>query len=94
MIRVTKGRIYWQIRCRRRYCAAVVDGDIAIALKMEDGNMTAMPIVMMRILNDLDLLSNSEKEQLAKFSAYDNYNCQGDKVGEVRAVFTLSRGDI
>ena len=94
LMQVTKGRIIGKLGSDGVYCAAVVDGDIAIALKMEDGNMTAMPIVMMRILNDLDLLSNSEKEQFAKFSAYDNYNCQGDKVGEIRAVFELSRGDI
>lgn len=76
------------------YCAAVLDGNIAIALKMEDGNMTTMPLAMMRILTELDLLSKEAKDQLAKFSAYDNYNCQGDKVGEIRAVFELSGGDI
>lgn len=32
--------------------------------------MTTMPLAMMRILTELDLLSKEEKDQLAKFSAY------------------------
>lgn len=94
LMTATKGRIIGKLGADGVYCAAVLDGNIAIALKMEDGNMTTMPLAMMRILTELDLLSKEEKDQLAKFSAYDNYNCQGDKVGEIRAVFELSGGDI
>ena len=87
----THGRIIGKLGADGVYCAAVLGEDLALALKMEDGNMAAMPLAVMRILQQLQLLSAAEQESLARFSAYDNYNCQGDKVGETRAVFELSR---
>ena len=89
LMRATAGRIIGKLGADGVYCAAVINGDIAISLKIEDGNGIMLAPAMMRILNQLDLLNKSEQAKLAKFEIIDNYNCQNDKVGETRAIFEL-----
>jgi L-asparaginase II len=89
LMTATAGRIIGKLGADGVYCAAVLDGNIAISLKIEDGNTALLPVAMMRILNRLDLLTALESERLAKFAVFDNYNCQNDKVGETKAIFDL-----
>jgi L-asparaginase II len=90
LIRATKGRIIGKLGADGVYCAAVINGDIAIALKIEDGNAAMLPPAMMRVFDQLKLLDKTEAAQLARFAVLDNINCQNDKVGETSAVFDLA----
>ena len=90
LIQTTKGRIIGKLGADGIYCCAPVDGNCAISLKIEDGNMQALSIVMMSVLRQLDLLTEEEWHALEKFASRDNYNCQQDKVGKWYADFSLS----
>lgn len=92
LMRATQGRIIGKLGADGVYCAAVLSGDLAFALKIEDGNTAMLPLAAMRVLSELDLLTKTESAALAAFSRFDNLNCQKDKVGEARAVFHLTRG--
>ncbi len=92
LITATKGRIIGKLGADGVYCAAVHNEDIAIAVKIEDGNGAMLAPTVISVLMQMDLLSKVEQQQLNKFSYFDNINCQNDKVGETRAVFQLVRG--
>ena len=89
LIQVTRGRIIGKKGADGVFCATVVNGGIALAVKLEDGNMLALAPVVMSTLMQLKLLTKEESNQLAHFYIRDNINCQYDKVGEVRPVFDL-----
>lgn len=89
LISATHGRIIGKLGADAVYCCAPVDGGLGIALKITSGNAAMLAPVMVRALKQLDLLSRAEQDELAHFAAFDNYNCQKDKVGETRAVFDL-----
>jgi L-asparaginase II len=92
LMRATGGRLIAKLGADGVYCVAELSGDVAFALKIEDGNTSLLPLAVMRVLSELDLLSAAETDDLAAFSRLDNLNCQKDKVGEARAVFQLVRG--
>ena len=89
LMTVTKGRIIGKLGADGVYCAAVPSQGIAIALKIEDGNGKMLPVAMMEVFRQLDLLDTEEKAKLQPFAVYDNINCQLEKVGEVNAKFQL-----
>jgi len=89
LMQATRGRVIGKLGADGVYCCAPIEGGIALALKMEDGNAQALAPVMVSALTQLDLLTATEQRALASFAVIDNYNCQHDKVGHWRPVFTL-----
>ncbi|MDR2712189.1 MAG: asparaginase [Clostridiales bacterium] len=89
LIEVTKGRIIGKKGADGIFCATLVNGGLALAVKLEDGNMLGLAPVVMSILKQLELVTKEESDRLAHFYIRDNINCQYDKVGEVRPVFDL-----
>lgn len=65
-------------------------GPIGIAIKLEDGNMTPVPLVAMKVLRDLELLTAAESVALDDFSALPLRNWRGLHVGHVAANFSLA----
>ena len=65
--------------------------DIGIAIKIEDGNFyRAVPPVVMRCLEDLNLLNTSEIEALDRFRDEHLKNSLGENIGKVKPVFHLN----
>ena len=89
LMKATQGRIIGKLGADGVYCCAPVGGGIALALKMEDGNVQALAPVMISALTQLELLKPEEQQALSSFALFDNYNCQHDRVGQWRPVFTL-----
>ncbi len=89
LMRATQGRIIGKLGADGVYCCAPQGGKTAIALKMEDGSGQALAPVMVSALTQLGLLTAGEQQALKAFAAIDNYNCQGERVGQWRPVFTL-----
>ncbi|MEG1537246.1 MAG: asparaginase, partial [Clostridiales bacterium] len=71
------------------YCSAVLNGP-SLALKIEDGNVAVIPLVMVTALQQLGWLKKNELQELAHFTVMNNINCQKDQVGRSKAVFQLS----
>ena len=64
-------------------------GPIGIAVKLEDGNMAPMSVVLMRVLESMGVLSPEELEELARFRSVDLRNWRGMFVGQIGADFDL-----
>ncbi|MBQ1501161.1 MAG: asparaginase [Firmicutes bacterium] len=94
LMRATGGRILAKLGADGVYCAAVLDRDITVSFKIEDGNGQFLGPVMLSILDQLAALSAKERELLAPFAAMDIHNCRGEKVGETKAVFSLVKDRI
>ncbi len=88
LMRITQGRIIGKLGSDGIYCCAVINGP-AIAVKVEDGNMDVLPLIMVTALRQLGWLKDEEAAALAHFTKMDNINCQNEKVGEAKAVFSL-----
>jgi len=89
LMEVTNGRIIGKLGADGVYCSAVIDGEVAIAVKIEDGNMPALAPVVLRTYRRLDMLTNQEYQKLKHFAVKEVFNCRGEKVGELKADFSL-----
>jgi L-asparaginase II len=67
-----------------------VYGPIGVTVKMEDGNITPIAPVVMRILEQLGVLSAQQLDELARFRRVDLDNCRNIRVGEIIADFDLA----
>lgn len=65
-------------------------GAIGIAIKLEDGNMMPVPMVAMKALRDLELLTEEEASRLEEFSALPLHNWRGIRTGEITPNFSLA----
>jgi L-asparaginase II len=65
-------------------------GPLGIAVKLEDGNMTPMPVIVMKVLEDLGALSPEEFEPLERYRTMPIKNWRGIETGEIATDFTLA----
>jgi L-asparaginase II len=64
-------------------------GPIGVAVKLEDGNMAPMPIVVMKVLQEIGVLSEEDLDRLASFRTMRLSNWRGMDIGEVATNFQL-----
>ena len=72
------------------YCCTVKNGP-SIAVKIEDGNGSVIPYVMVSILFQLNVLTEKETAALKIYSSKENINCREEIVGEIKPAFELSK---
>ena len=60
-------------------------GPIGVSIKILDGSFRAMPLVVMKLLEHLELLSEDEKNKLHKFRTKKLTNHNGIQVGHIEA---------
>ena len=89
LLRITKGRIIGKLGADGVYCTAEREGGWALAVKIEDGNMGAIPAVIIRAFRQMNILSEEEHQSLRHFAVRDILNCRGEKVGETKAAFHM-----
>ena len=91
LIRNTNGKLIGKIGAEGIYCIGLKKEGIGIALKIEDGSMSRIPPAVIKILNDLNVLTGEEFHALEKYSPMDNLNDKSSKVGEISSVFKLTK---
>lgn len=91
LMEATRGRIIGKMGADGVYCSAVLGGEVALALKIEDGNMAALAPVVLQAYRALGALSDQEYRSLEHFAVREVFNCLGEKVGEIKADFALSK---
>ncbi len=92
LVRVTGGRLLAKGGAMAMFLIGVQSpqhGPIGLAVKLEDGNMTPMPVVVMNVLVSLGLLNEDEIAQLENFRRIDLRNWRGLDVGEIGADFEV-----
>jgi L-asparaginase II len=70
-------------------CAGLPAKGVGLALKIEDGSKRAAEPVMLEILHQMKVIGKDELEKVEKFRRPEIKSHSGDKIGEVRAAFTL-----
>jgi L-asparaginase II len=86
IVRVLGGRAMAKRGAMGMFVVGIVTeqhGPIGVAVKLEDGNMTPMPVVMMKVLENLGVLSDAELAGLEAFRSIHLTNWRGIDVGDV-----------
>ncbi len=94
LVRVTAGRMVAKRGAMAMFligALTVQHGPIGVAIKLEDGNMTPVPMVAMKVLRELELLSDDEAGQLERFDTLPIHNWRGIRTGEVTPNFSLTQ---
>jgi len=83
LIKVTKGRLYFKRGAEG--IGFIVDRQKKIggAIKIEDGNMRALPLATLAILKQLKLIKNKELNLLQKWMRVPILNCNQFEVGAI-----------
>ena len=90
LIKNTQGKLIGKLGAEGVYCIGVKGKDIGLAIKIEDGNYSrALWPAVIRCLEDLNVLDDSELTALEKFRELPNLNNTNDVVGKVYPVFKL-----
>jgi L-asparaginase II len=67
LIATTKGRVFCKIGAEGFIALGIVGKDVGVAIKIDDGATRGYIAVTMKLLEDLDLLTQGELEQLARY---------------------------
>jgi L-asparaginase II len=89
LIAASNGKLTGKVGAEGVYCIGVKDRDIGIAIKIESGSMAVLPPAVLYILRELDILNSEELTLLKQYDPMINTNDLKQKVGEIRACFTL-----
>jgi L-asparaginase II len=99
LIRAGHVRFISKVGAEGVYCAGVLPCErwprgLGLAFKIEDGDKTdrARPRAAVEALRQLGVLGERELDSLSKFTHKTLKNHRGDRVGEARPSFSLSRG--
>ena len=92
LIEATEGRIVAKVGAEGVYAACVPSERLGVALKVEDGARRAAEVALVRVLEELGLLSGPELDLLGPHREIELRNTLGEPVGVVRAAFALKGG--
>ncbi len=87
LIKFSKGKLIGKIDAEGVYCIGVKNRNIGIALKIESGAMYVIPPVVIKLLKQLNVLTDKEIENLAVYDEPNNLNDIGTIVGKIKTVF-------
>ncbi len=73
------------------YCVGLIDKNIGIALKIEDGNGIAASAAMVEVLDQLGFLNEKQQKELNSFHNPKLKNHRKDIIGELKPVFNLEK---
>lgn len=88
LMQATGGRIVAKVGAEGVYVAATAEGDVGVALKVEDGARRALEPALVGVLLALGLLGVEEAEGLGRLNV-PVLNTLGEEVGVIRAIVEL-----
>jgi L-asparaginase II len=94
LIGCTAGKLIGKVGADGIYCVGVKGKGIGLAVKIEDGNMNPLSTVVIEILSNLGVLSETEKKKLEKFHIKDVKNDRQIIVGVQKPCFNASGGPL
>jgi L-asparaginase II len=86
VMQVTKGRMVCKRGGAALGCIATRDG-IGITVKCGDGTSDVVPVLLMRVLKKMELISGAEENELLEFVAPVQKNVAGREIGVLEAIF-------
>ncbi|MFO8236496.1 MAG: asparaginase [Bacteroidales bacterium] len=89
LIHSTEGKLIGKIGAEGVYCVGIKDKGMGIAVKIEDGLIDVLPPVVMKVLEEIEVLNNDEIEALGKYRVMNNYNDVKTIVGQIKPAFQI-----
>ena len=89
LLEATGGRLVGKLGADGIYGIAVPEEGLGLALKVEDGSMQAGDVAVVRMLDQLGILTPDEARGLDAFRRLEVRNTLGEKVGEMEGTFVL-----
>ena len=89
LIKQSNGKLIGKIGAEGVYCLGIKDKGLGIAVKIEDGSMDVLPPVVIKILEELEVLNKNELKSLEQFRILNNYNDVNNVVGTIYPAFNL-----
>lgn len=86
LLRVTKGRIFGKIGAEGVYAFGVVDAELGFAGKVDDGNARPLYPIMLRLLMERGLMTETEADELGRWRTPTRRNWDGLEVGTIELV--------
>ena len=68
------------------YCATLIEQELGVAIKAEDGNGRAAEVALGQILKYFDILTAAEEDALSQSLSPVVFNAEGDRTGQIRFV--------
>ncbi|MBS1914272.1 MAG: asparaginase [Bacteroidetes bacterium] len=93
IIRATNGRAIAKRGAMAIFVVGITTekyGPIGVTVKLEDGNMAPMPVVVMKVLEEMEVLTEEEIIALRRFRTIPLANWRGLDVGDVAADFSIT----
>lgn len=94
LMRVAKGKVIGKTGADGVYGMAIPQKGFGICIKIDDGRMGPQYIIAQQVLDNLDVLSDEEKQELNSYLVNENKNFAGklagqSKVSDILQQFTL-----
>lgn len=84
IVRATQGRLFSKVGAEGFYVAGIPSRRMGVALKVEDGSIRASEPALLTALRQLDVITFSELEALARYAHPPIYSTRGETVGSIR----------
>jgi L-asparaginase II len=89
VMETAKGRVFVKVGAEGVYGGGIPERGIGFAIKVADGGRRAVEVALIRTLEELGVLTAAEVDALSRHGRPTVRNTRGEKVGEVRAAFSL-----
>jgi L-asparaginase II len=86
-----KGNIVSKAGAEAVQCYGIVENGYGVAIKIEDGTPRATSVVAMEVLKQLGIGKEQDYSELEEYVHAPVYNARNDKIGVVKASFTLNK---
>jgi L-asparaginase II len=91
LMQASNGKLIGKVGAEAVYCLGIKEGSLGVAVKIADGNERAVYPVVIRILRDLNVLTEHELSLLERWHRTPLYNQLNDPVGTIAPCFSLDR---
>ncbi|KXZ39906.1 asparaginase [Alkalithermobacter thermoalcaliphilus JW-YL-7 = DSM 7308] len=91
LMQVTNGKVIAKLGAEAIYCVGIVDKGIGICIKIDDGSFRAIDPVIIEVLKQLNILSNTELSKLQFRHMPELKNHRKEVIGVLKPAFRLNR---
>jgi len=91
LMRVAKGKVIGKTGADGVYSMAIPQKGLGICIKIDDGRMGPQYNVAQQVLDNLDVLSNEEKQDLQGYLVNENKNFAGNVTGQTQVTDILQQ---
>jgi len=85
----TAGKAFLKLGAEGTYTGGIPAAGLGFAIKIEDGGRRAVEVALVRVLQELGVLTETDSLKIAEHGKPAVYNTRGEVVGEIRPAFDI-----